>query len=591
MLETLEFHNYRCFSSHILPLKNETIIVGRNNAGKSTIIEGLRLVGIVTERFKNLKFEYVPDWLDLPNGYRGARIDLSGLNINWENLFHRYGPPPARVVAKFANKSSIAIHFGPDRAVFIILHDSDNRLVWTKRLAASLDLPRVSVLPQVMPLNREELILVPNYVRANQSSYLSPLHFRNQLHLFHKEHFSNFKTLVEASWPGIQIRELNKIKPEEEDSFQRMALSLLVRDGDFVAEVGCMGHGLQMWLQTMWFLTRNMKTDTIVLDEPDVYMHPDLQRRLLRFIRGRYQQCIIATHSTEIIAEAETSNILIADRNRKKSSFTDSLPAVQTVLDQVGSAQNLQLTRLWGARKLLLVEGKDLKILKYFQNTLFSETELPFDILPNMSIGGWSGWPYAIGSAMLLRNQVGKEIMTYCILDSDYHTEEEKVARKADAKIKGVHLHIWSGKEIENYLVIPSVIARIINKKTGLPEQELSEKIEAMIDEISESLKDATTDAISAENYNRDRSCIQKANREARARVKEAWSSFHSRILVVSGKQLLSNLSQRTRNEFGISFSAISIARELRRNEMRQEVVDVISAIENARPMPYSKLE
>jgi AAA15 family ATPase/GTPase len=63
MLKTLEFDNYRCFSAHSLPLKKETIIVGKNNAGKSTVIEGFRLVGLITERYKNLNFHDVPDWL------------------------------------------------------------------------------------------------------------------------------------------------------------------------------------------------------------------------------------------------------------------------------------------------------------------------------------------------------------------------------------------------------------------------------------------------------------------------------------------------------------------------------------------------
>lgn len=68
-----------------------------------------------------------------------------------------------------------------------------------------------------------------------------------------------------------------------------------------MAEVALMGHGLQMWLQTMWFLCRSSPTATVVLDEPDVYMHPDLQRRLVRLVRGRYPQIIIATHSVEIV--------------------------------------------------------------------------------------------------------------------------------------------------------------------------------------------------------------------------------------------------------------------------------------------------
>ena len=43
----------------------------------------------------------------------------------------------------------------------------------------------------------------------------------------------------------------------------------------------------------------------LVLDEPDVYMHPDLQRRLIRFLLRRDQQVIVATHSIEMMSEVE----------------------------------------------------------------------------------------------------------------------------------------------------------------------------------------------------------------------------------------------------------------------------------------------
>ena len=323
MLTTLEFHNYRCFSSHVLPLKDETIIVGKNNAGKSTLIEGFRLIGVITQRYESLTFHDVPDWLDISRSYRGVRVDLSGLDLSWKNLFHRYRDPPARVKATFENGCKIEIHLGPDGAMFGVLFDSVGDAVTTRGEARSIDLPSVSVLPQVMPLNREEVILAPHYVIANMSTRLSPLHFRNQLKLLYRDYFDDFKDLVEASWPGLRIIEL-----QGRNGFHQDTVGLLVRDGDFVAEIGWMGHGLQMWLQTMWFLTRTQEDSTIVLDEPDIYMHPDLQKRLLRFIRGRYPQCVIATHSTEIIAEADPANILIADRDQKRSRFTTSLPAV-----------------------------------------------------------------------------------------------------------------------------------------------------------------------------------------------------------------------------------------------------------------------
>ena len=39
MLKKIEFENYRCFQKTSLDFRDITIIVGKNNAGKSTIVE------------------------------------------------------------------------------------------------------------------------------------------------------------------------------------------------------------------------------------------------------------------------------------------------------------------------------------------------------------------------------------------------------------------------------------------------------------------------------------------------------------------------------------------------------------------------
>ena len=582
MIKSLKFINYRCFLAHELPLKQETIIVGKNNAGKSTIIEGFRLIGLITERYKHLSFHDAPAWLDIPRYNRGVRIDLTGLSLSWENLFHGYQDPPARVTATFTNKSIIEVYLGPNGAMHAVLKDPDGNIVQNKGQSNKIDLSRVNVLPQVMPLSKEENIMRPDYVMANMSSYLSPLHFRNQLNLLYDEYFDSFKTLVEESWHGLQLNELGG-----KWSFHGDRLSLLVRDGDFVAEVAWMGHGLQMWLQTMWFLSRAGDQSIVILDEPDVYMHPDLQRKLLRFIRGRFPQQIIATHSTEILSEADPSNVLIIDRKHPSSAFATDLTAIQRVAENIGSAQNLNLTRLWNARKLLLLEGKDLKLLKQFQDILFPESEQPFDIIPNMSIGGWSGWPYAVGSAMLLKNSVGEEIKTYCILDADYHTEEEKTDRSADANRKSVDLHIWSRKEIDNYLVIPSAITRLINDRLAKPFEPINVKdIIKVIDDITMTLKDATTDAIAQEILLLNRAKgLPSANVKARQRVNEAWKTHEGRISIVSGKQLLSMLSQWCKDNYNVSFGVMAIAAHVHANELPGEIINVISVIEDGRKL------
>ena len=220
-------------------------------------------------------------------------------------------------------------------------------------------------------------------IEAGVDTRLSSLHFRNEMNLM-PERFEDFKRLAEETWPDLRVQGLE----EGSNEAGQRTLSLMLRDGDFIAEVGWMGHGLQMWLQTMWFLARVPLNSTVILDEPDVYMHPDLQRKLFRLVRDRYEQTIVATHSVEIMAEAEPSDLLVINRQKPRSEYVNSEPGVQFLIDHLGGVVNIHLARLWGSRKLLFVEGKDLSILKYFQLLLFPGSDTPLDAVPNMALGG-----------------------------------------------------------------------------------------------------------------------------------------------------------------------------------------------------------
>ncbi|PWT79779.1 MAG: ATP-dependent endonuclease, partial [Acidobacteria bacterium] len=358
-----------------------------------------------------------------------GRDRYKNLDINLQSIFYGYGDPPARIRATFFSGEVVEVRIDENEIV-----GSCDRTAAKHSLASRL--ARVSISPQVAPVQREERLLTPDYVKSALSSSLAPSHFRNQLYIF-PDFFKRFKEVASETWPGLRIRELRA-----DGAAPKTILSLLVEDFHFPAEIAWMGHGLQMWLQTMWFLTRAADHETVILDEPDVYMHADLQRRLVRYIRAGHKQVVIATHSSEIMAEVTPENILVIDRSRSSSKFASSLPIVQKVLSGVGSIHNLQLSRLWNAHRFLMVEGDDIGLLKSLQNSLLPKSKIPIDTVPSRSIGGWGGWPYAVGSEMFLENAAGEGIVTYCILDSDYHTQQEVDERLQEAKTRNISLHI-----------------------------------------------------------------------------------------------------------------------------------------------------
>ncbi|MBN8567359.1 MAG: AAA family ATPase [Flavobacteriales bacterium] len=579
MLKKIELENYRCFNYHSIEFKDTTIIVGKNNAGKSTIIEALRLVSIVVNR--SLNFKNAPIWLeDYPPAIKGVTPSLSGLDFSTKNVFHKYQNGPAKITATFSNKSKIEINLGENEdgiEIFAVLFDRKGNNTKSKTEVKVAEIPEINILPQISALAKEETVLKYDTVRANVTTQLSSMHFRNQIKNY-SNYFEEFKNLSEKTWPGLGIMPL-----EGRSLLPGGQLTLIVRDNDFAAEIGWMGHGLQMWLQTMWFLAKSSNDSTVILDEPDVYMHADLQRKLIRFLKKHFKQVLLATHSIEIISEVESENILIIDKSRTKSNYASSVPAVQSLINGIGSMQNIGLARLWSARKLLLVEGKDVDILKRIQETIYMGNCEPFDLIPRSSLGGWSGWQNVKGADLVLKNGLKQNVNVFCILDSDYHDDIEKEARINEAKKIGVNLHIWKKKEIENYLLSAHAIARILVNKNRTNNQVSVKIISEKLDEITEEMKTDFTDKISDEIQAKNRKLQPSTvNKQAREKVDEMWGQ---KLDVLSGKEILSRFNNWSMKHFKVSITTNTLASELSIDEIPNEMYNIIESIEKNIPI------
>ncbi|MFO0832004.1 MAG: AAA family ATPase [Phycisphaerales bacterium] len=582
MLTSLQLRNYRCFDHHDISFRSMNVIVGANNAGKSTLVEALRVLSLVSSRYGTLAYGKPPAWASLPARYAGVRPAMQGIDLRGGSVFHRYGDPPATLKAQFTKGEIIEVYVGPANEVFGVVFDANGKMIASKAEARHVEISPVAILPQIGPLLENEPLLTEDYVLRSADSGLASRHFRNQMHFLKEQCFDDFVQRAESSWHGLHIESLNV-----EGSRPDAVLSLHIRDSDFVAEAGWMGHGLQMWLQTMWFLSRARQADTVILDEPDVYMHADLQRRLIRVLRAHKGQTIIATHSVEIMSEVEPESILVVDKGRRQSSFASSLPVVQNAIDRLGGVHNIHLARLWGSQRCLHVEGKDIAFLKALQDILYPQADTPFDVIPRLSIGGWGGWPYAIGSSMSLKNAAGQSIATYCVLDSDYHTEEEIAQRYEESHQHGVRLHVWSLKEIENYLIVPAAIVRIIAETTNGKAVPKGDEVVAACEIAVSSLRDAVFDSLSHEYLIRDRGAgVHGANKKARERIDQAWATLAGRLGIVSGKDLVSELSAWSKKNYGVSFGPLRIARELKGDEVASEVKAVVRAIEKGHAFP-----
>ena len=184
-------------------------------------------------------------------------------------------------------------------------------------------------------------------------------------------------------------------------------------------------------------------------------------------------------------------------------------------------------------------------------------------------------------------------------MDSDYHVPPDKTSRMREAKKNGIDLHIWSKKEIENYLIVlPAILRLIIKKKPQLSQKLTLIKLEESLNLICESLKDELIDDYASEigkffrsknriidftdNYKELSYEMKNINRVARNHVKQNWNH---RISILPGKKLLKELNKWLVSNYSVSFGTIELASALKSEELDPEIKNIIIKIDEVKDL------
>ncbi len=171
---------------------------------------------------------------------------------------------------------------------------------------------------------------------------------------------------------------------------------------------------------------------------------------------------------------------------------------MQTCINQLGSYQNLKLVNFIRGKTCLFVEGKDLKILKKFAKKFNIERFASEDGFSVNPIQGFSNWERLKHVDWIFKNTFGEKIKCYVILDRDYYPQPTIENVIQELKKKNVKVHIWSKKELENYLINPIALYRMFANKycnrypnTDLPltESEFQERLLELFENLKEDVR------------------------------------------------------------------------------------------------------
>lgn len=570
MLDKIQLENFRCFENSKMSVRDLTIIVGKNNAGKSSIIESLRIIAMATQKCTKTTYTNAPSSLGLPLNVKGFRLPVEKLKIDLRGIVYYYRPDIAKVTAYFKDKAKIIIYINTEFA-FATIVDKDGNIISSKAKARLLNISTIGIMPQIGLIKEKEKKLSDDTIIEDVDTYLSSRHFRNEMLLHKKEFFSEFQSLAEKTWAGLKICDL------EYDYSNSENINLYIVDARFTAEVGLMGSGLQMWLQIIWFICRSKGSETIILDEPDVYMHPDLQVKMLRLVKSLFKQVIIATHSVEIISNVSPHNIVTINKHDRQMKYANHLNVVQDIVDDIGGIYNLSLIKLNSSNKCFFVEGDDVKILQQFYNILYPDTTYSLDTIPSLPLGGFKRINEAFGAAKLFYENSAGHFKCFAILDKDYYTEsqiEEQLNKSIDNHLL---LHIWSKKELENYILVPEVLFRISEQNDKMYE-DFVKKYEQMID----TFKDSVIDSYATKIQEEDRKLAAgTAAAKAREFVNSRWINLNEKLSIVPGKELLRTTNSWMKENYNKSCSMKTIFNSMKPENVDDEIVQVINQLTN----------
>jgi hypothetical protein len=293
----------------------------------------------------------------------------------------------------------------------------------------------------------------------------------------------------------------------------------------------------------------------------------------------------MATHSTEILSEADPAEIVLIDKRRAKAERLKDIEGVQRAIDILGSQQNITLTALARNRRVLFVEDDfDFGLLRRFARRL-GMTDLAAGIgLAPIPSGGFGSWKRISILADGIGEALGTDLSIAVVYDRDFFCDEDinDVLSNLRRSVQLAHVH--DRKEIENYLLVPEALDRAIARSVA-ERLDKGHKVKSaprpsgeLLIELTDDLRD-DAEAQHIEKYahyfktvRRDGTDGSALTKAAMRRFRERWADPKTRLCMAPGKEALRRLRERLAEELGISLSDSRIVEAMRTEDIGSDL-------------------
>jgi energy-coupling factor transporter ATP-binding protein EcfA2 len=580
-ISSIRFKNYKSFRRYTITLNKFNVLVGPNNSGKSTIIGSLK---ILSEGIRKAKSR-TPIKIKGPEGIDtlGYEIDLKNVPVATENIFYNYDDSePAIITFNLSNKNYLKLFFFEPGFCYMVCETSQAIIRGPSDFKRHFDI-EIGYVPVLGPVEHKERKFLKEAARLALLSYTASRNFRN-IWFHYPDNFQEFRNLVQETWPGMDI-----LPPEEDFSQEHTTLNMFCPEERIPREIFWAGFGFQVWCQMLTYIIQSRQASIFLIDEPDIYLHSDLQRQLIGILKSLGPDILIATHSTEMISEADINEVLVINKNLTSAQRIKNIAQLQGIFNILGSNLNPILTQIAKTKKVLFVEGKDFSIIAKIARKLGYErvaTRSSFAVVPVEGFNPQRLYAFKQG----IESTIGTAIVSGVIFDRDYRCEDEVGDELAQLEEVNDFAHIHNSKELENYLLIPAAIQKAIQYKTVEIENRINKKIDFsedvndLLDRISGDLKNKTFSQLQAKQYD----YLKKKNptidsstitEQILNRFEQNWQNIKTRIKILPGKEVLSRLNEYLQSQYKISISISEIINSATKEMLAPDLQDLIKKI------------
>lgn len=271
------------------------------------------------------------------------------------------------------------------------------------------------------------------------------------------------------------------------------------------------GTGIGQVLAILYVVMSSTSSRTILIDEPQSFLHPGAVRKLMELLRQYPQhQYVITTHSPTVITACRPDTITWIKQNGSVSDFEFIDPSehaqLRYYLEDIGAS----LSDVFGVDNILWVEGPTEEAC--FPQILEKLTEVPLmgtGIIGVKHTGDFEGKHKKTVIDIYKRLSKGKGLLPPAIgfiFDPEDRTQTdlESMVRESGGSVSFLQRRLY-----ENYLLNPKAITQVLNETPGFNE---SEKYPVSVEAVSKWIEDHKRDAKFAASTASDEDWIIKVH-------------------------------------------------------------------------------